>query len=66
MAERTEYDPGTPSWTDLTTPDLAASEQFYGTLFGWAFDEYDLRVPIADSVARRLRPADANQCCGDW
>jgi predicted enzyme related to lactoylglutathione lyase len=26
---------GTPNWVDLTTPDLAASNEFYRTLFGW-------------------------------
>ena len=41
MSERTEYAPGTPSWTDLATPDLAASQQFYGALFGWAFEAQD-------------------------
>lgn len=41
MPERTKYAPGTPSWVDLATPDLAASEGFYGTLFGWAFDAQD-------------------------
>ena len=41
MPERSEYAPGTPSWVDLATPDLAASEQFYGTLFGWSFDAQD-------------------------
>lgn len=37
MAEMTEYGEGMPSWTDLVTPDLAASEAFYGGLFGWVF-----------------------------
>src|SRR5262249_28941039 len=41
MSERTEYAPGTPSWVDLATPDLSASEEFYGALFGWAFDVQD-------------------------
>jgi uncharacterized protein len=39
MPIRTEYAAGTPSWTDLASPDLAASREFYGTLFGWHFDE---------------------------
>jgi predicted enzyme related to lactoylglutathione lyase len=39
MPVRTEYAPGTPSWTDLASPDIAASERFYGELFGWDFDE---------------------------
>jgi uncharacterized protein len=41
MPERSEYAPGTPSWVDLATPNLEASEAFYGTLFGWAFDAQD-------------------------
>jgi uncharacterized protein len=39
MPVRTEYAPGTPSWTDLASPDLAASRGFYGALFGWDFSE---------------------------
>lgn len=35
MAERTEYQPGTPSWIDLGSPDTQASADFYGTLFDW-------------------------------
>jgi predicted enzyme related to lactoylglutathione lyase len=30
-----EYPPGTPSWVDLGSPDLEASAEFYGELFGW-------------------------------
>jgi len=45
MPTRTEYAPGTPSWTDLATPDVAASQQFYGTLFGWSFDEQSTGNP---------------------
>jgi predicted enzyme related to lactoylglutathione lyase len=32
----TSYDPGTPCWVDLATPDLGKAEAFYGYLFGWA------------------------------
>ncbi|MGZ4755228.1 MAG: VOC family protein [Acidimicrobiia bacterium] len=39
MPARTEYAPGTPSWTDLASPDVAASRQFYGALFGWDIGE---------------------------
>ncbi|HEY7622680.1 MAG TPA: VOC family protein, partial [Solirubrobacteraceae bacterium] len=35
MSERTSYEPGTPSWVDLSTPDVDASARFYGGLFGW-------------------------------
>ena len=39
MAERTSYAPGTPSWVDLTTPDLQGALTFYGDLFGWEFED---------------------------
>jgi len=35
MPERDGYAPGTPSWVDLTTPDLEGAKAFYGSLFGW-------------------------------
>jgi uncharacterized protein len=39
MPERTSYEPGTPSWVDLTTPDLEGALRFYGGLFGWEFED---------------------------
>ncbi len=45
MPERTSHAPGTPSWTDLATPDPAASQQFYGALFGWTFLSQDTGTP---------------------
>ncbi|MEA2466627.1 MAG: uncharacterized protein QOJ57_753 [Thermoleophilaceae bacterium] len=30
-----EYPQGTPSWVDLSSPDLDASARFYGEMFGW-------------------------------
>ncbi len=35
MPERGSYAPGTPSWVDLTTPDVEAACVFYRELFGW-------------------------------
>ena len=35
MPPVTAYTPGTPSWVDLASADLAASASFYSTLFGW-------------------------------
>ena len=35
MPVRTSYEPGTPSWVDLGTPDLEGSIAFYSGLFGW-------------------------------
>jgi uncharacterized protein len=39
MGERDSYEHGTFSWTDLSTPDAAASKAFYGGLFHWDFEE---------------------------
>lgn len=33
------WDPGTPCWGDLTTPDLASATTFYAGLFGWEFED---------------------------
>jgi predicted enzyme related to lactoylglutathione lyase len=35
MPEFTSYEPGTPSWVDLASSDLASSKAFYSALFGW-------------------------------
>jgi predicted enzyme related to lactoylglutathione lyase len=35
MPERTGYAQGTPSWVDLSSPDIGASIAFYTELFGW-------------------------------
>jgi predicted enzyme related to lactoylglutathione lyase len=35
MPTMTTYEPGTPSWVDLASPDLPASAAFYCSLFGW-------------------------------
>lgn len=39
MSERSSYAPGTPCWVDLGSPDLDASIEFYGSLFGWDVPE---------------------------
>jgi predicted enzyme related to lactoylglutathione lyase len=39
MSEMTTYQPGTPSWVDFGSPDLDASIDFYGGLFGWDVPE---------------------------
>lgn len=42
MTTRDDYEPGTPCWIDLMSPDVDASTTFYGALFGWdAEDQYD-------------------------
>ena len=52
MTERHEYSDGAPCWVDLTTPDLAGAQRFYGGLFGWTFDEG--RPELANYVNCRL------------
>ncbi len=37
-AETGEWHPGKVVWHDLLTPDAAASQRFYGQLFGWTFE----------------------------
>ena len=39
MAEKSSYIPGTASWVDLMTPDLERAKAFYGSVFGWTFDD---------------------------
>ncbi len=46
MGERTQYAPGTFSWTDLTTTDQDAAKAFYGNLFGWEADDR----PVGDGI----------------
>jgi len=38
MPEMTKYDPGTPSWVDLGTPDPVDASRFYSGLFGWSIE----------------------------
>jgi uncharacterized protein len=46
MAERTQYAPGTFSWTDLSTTDQDGAKKFYGELFGWDADDQ----PVGDGM----------------
>ena len=41
MTEMTSYAPGTPCWVDLGSPDIDASTDFYGQLFGWEVPQSD-------------------------
>ncbi len=41
MVEMTEYMPGTPNWVEVSTPDMAATQAFYGGVFGWERTESD-------------------------
>jgi predicted enzyme related to lactoylglutathione lyase len=39
MTEVASFPPGTPSWCDLSTTDLAGALRFYSELFGWEVGE---------------------------
>ena len=39
MPERSSYEPGTPSWVDLSASDVDAAKRFYGELFGWTAED---------------------------
>jgi uncharacterized protein len=39
MPDRDSYQPGTPCWVEYSSPDLDASIEFYGGLFGWEVPE---------------------------
>lgn len=39
MPEITSYAPGTPSWADVSSPDVDAAVSFYEQLFGWEAGE---------------------------
>jgi predicted enzyme related to lactoylglutathione lyase len=54
MGERTEYTPGTFSWTDLTTTDQPSAKSYYGQLFGWEAQDN----PIGDGVVYSVMKVD--------
>jgi predicted enzyme related to lactoylglutathione lyase len=47
-----EHHAGKVVWADLVTPDLAAAEKFYGTLFGWTF--HRIRAGSSDYAVAML------------
>jgi predicted enzyme related to lactoylglutathione lyase len=51
MAERTEYTPGTFSWTDLSTTDQDAAKNFYAELFGWTYTDNPVSEGVFYSMA---------------
>ena len=56
MGERTNYTPGTFSWTDLSTTDQAAAKRFYGELFGWQAND----MPAGEGVVYSMMSIDGN------
>lgn len=57
MGQRTEYSPGTFSWTDLTTPDQDAAKEFYGELFDWTYEDN----PVDDDTVYSMAVRDGAQ-----
>src|SRR6185503_15291167 len=53
MGERTSYQPGTFSWSELVTSDAAAAKRFYTSLFGWEYDDMPIPDGPAYSMAKR-------------
>jgi predicted enzyme related to lactoylglutathione lyase len=53
MAERTSYAPGTFSYAELATSDVAAAKGFYTALFSWDYDEQPLGDGQFYSLAQR-------------
>jgi uncharacterized protein len=47
-----EYPPGTPSWVDLSSPDLDASARFYRELFGW--ETREIEGPPEETLGYRI------------
>ncbi len=39
MTDKSSYQPGEPTWCDLSSPDTDASAAFYGALLGWTATE---------------------------
>jgi predicted enzyme related to lactoylglutathione lyase len=68
-----EVNPGQVVWHDLVTPDLAASQKFYGGLFGWTFrtiksDGFDYSIAMYGPrpVAGLLRPEEGGVRAAEW
>jgi predicted enzyme related to lactoylglutathione lyase len=57
MGERTQYTPGTFSWTDLNTTDQDAAKAFYSALFGWEITD----MPAGEDVVYSMAAID-----GKW
>lgn len=51
MGERTQYTPGTFSWTDLSTTDQDGAKAFYAALFGWSYEDNPVGEGMVYSMA---------------
>ena len=53
MAERTKHEPGTFSWVELASRNAAAAKRFYGSLFGWDFEDRPIPDGSTYTIARK-------------
>jgi hypothetical protein len=60
--EITSYQPGTPNWVDLGSPDPEATAAFYGSLFGW--DIQDAGPADVDTGGYRMCLRDGHPVAG--
>jgi len=56
-----EYAPGTPSWVELSSPDVDASAAFYGELMGWSATEPG---PVEETGGYRMFQQDGQSVGG--
>jgi len=61
MSERSSYEPGTPCWVDLGSPDLDASVEFYTALFGWEVPESE---NVEETGGYRRATKNGADACG--
>jgi predicted enzyme related to lactoylglutathione lyase len=55
MPEFTKHEPGTFSWTDLSTSDLDAAINLYTGLFGWEVDKQEIPAEAGGGVYAMFR-----------
>lgn len=59
MTDYTAHVPGTPSWADVSTSDLAAAVEFYTTLFGWTAQDMGEEAGHYTTFSLRGKPVAA-------
>jgi predicted enzyme related to lactoylglutathione lyase len=52
MGKRMSYEPGTFSYAELATTDIADAKRFYGGLFGWGYEDVPVHEGEPYTVAR--------------
>lgn len=61
MSERDDYPAGVPCWVEVCSHDTAAARDFYGAIFGWAYDGPGPMPGGGDYWVARVRGRDV---CG--